>query len=207
MKRIIIAIVLCLAILFTGMRVVITMGSGSISMKAENLTKVTVPAQESAQENEAFTVEEYVPPVIEGTNVALEGVATANAYNDVYEAKFANDGNRKGSSYWEGSPNETENSLTVELKEAHTVDTVVVALSPVAIWSKRTQTMSVSISEDGKNYTDIAAMSDVVFDPKTGNQVVIDAGSVSARYVKVTITRNTGAVGGQIAELEVYSED
>lgn len=207
MKKIMIAVVMCLAIIFVGMRGIITFGSADVNMKKDNLTQVTAPDQKEAQANEAFTVEEYVPPVIEGTNVALEGKATANAFNDVYEAKFANDGNRKGSSYWEGSTTEKENSLTIELKDSHKVNTVVVALSPVAIWSKRTQTMSVSVSEDGKNFTDIAPSADCVFDPKTGNQVVIDAKNVSAKFVKVSITKNTGAAGGQIAELEVYSKD
>lgn len=45
------------------------------------------------------------------------------------------------------------------------------------------------------------------FDPKTGNQVVIDIDNVKMQYIRLTFTKNTGAVAGQIAELEVYTND
>ena len=37
-------------------------------------------------ENDAFKEEEYVAPEIDGTNVALDGRADANGFNDVYRA-------------------------------------------------------------------------------------------------------------------------
>lgn len=205
MKKIIIGVVVCLAVVFVGMRVAIAVGGSPVKMSDDNLTVVTAPDQEEAQINEAFTVEEYVPPVMEGTNVAIGATVTASGFNDVYEAALCNDGARD--TYWEGAPDVSENTVTLELAESHNIHTVVLALNPAVIWAKRTQTLSISISDDGENFTDIVASADYQFDPKTGNQVVIDFDEVSAKYVRVSVTKNTGAVGGQIAEFEVYSND
>ena len=45
------------------------------------------------------------------------------------------------------------------------------------------------------------------FDPKTGNEITLPFDAVKAQYVRVTITKNTGAKGGQVAEFEIYSND
>ena len=45
------------------------------------------------------------------------------------------------------------------------------------------------------------------FNPKSGNEVTIPFDEVKAQYVRVTITKNTGAKGGQLAEFEIYSND
>ena len=85
---------------------------------------------------------------------------------------------------------------------------MVLALNPDPIWGKRTQTFSISVSNDGENYIELLPTSNYDFDPNTGNLVVIDNfKETKAQYVQLTFTGNTGATAGQIAELEVYSND
>jgi len=93
------------------------------------------------------------------------------------------------------------------LKNSYTIHTVVVGLNPAQIWGKRTQTFKIEASDDGQNYTEVIPSKDYDFDPKTGNQVVIDIDNVKMQYIRLTFTKNTGAVAGQIAELEVYTND
>lgn len=207
MKKKGIIIIAVLLVIFAALAIVVNMGEAPAKMSKGNLEVVTAPDQEEAMENENFIIEEYVPPVIEGKNVALNSRATANGFTDVYTASYAVDGRRESTSYWEG-PEEGDSVLTVNLKKSYNIHTIRIGLNPDTIWGKRTQTLSVSVSEDGKEYKEITPLQDFFFDPKTGNEIVIEGlNNVKAKYVQVTITKNTGAKGGQIAELEVYSND
>ncbi|MBE5957516.1 MAG: discoidin domain-containing protein [Lachnospiraceae bacterium] len=203
-KGIIVAIILLVVAL--GINCFVAAGNKEAKMDEKNLQIVTAPDQKEAQENEQFTIAEYVPEEIPGTNVARKGHCEANGYNDVYPATYANDGSPEGTSYWEGPAGE-EAILTCDLKEAFNIHTIKMALNPMPIWAKRTQTMSISVSEDGENFKEILPSADYVFDPKAGNEVVVHIDEVKAKYVRLNITKNTGATSGQIAELEVYSND
>lgn len=203
-KSIIVASVLLA--LFVVMGIVVLVGNSSANMKDKNLKVVTAPDQDEAMENEQFTIPEYKSAKVKGKNVALDGKASANGYTDVYTPVYANDGDRNTTSYWEGE-GKGDDQLTVELKKVYTIHTVRIALNPATIWGARKQTLSISASEDGKNYKEIVPSAEYDFDPKTGNEITIPFDEVKAQYVKVTITKNTGAKGGQIAEFEIYSGD
>ena len=205
MKKKFIIIIGCLAVVCAVMSAVVAVGNSSVKMSNKNLTVVTTPDQKEAMENDAFKEEEYVAPEIDGTNVALDGRADANGFNDVYRAPNIIDGSRL--TYWEGSQNEESQIISVDLKDSYTIHTVVVGLNPAQIWGKRTQTFKIEASDDGQNYTEVIPSTDYDFDPKTGNQVVIDIDNVKMQYIRLTFTKNTGAVAGQIAELEVYTND
>ena len=205
MKKKFIIIMGCLAVVCAVMSAVVAVGNSSVKMSNKNLTVVTAPDQKEAMENDAFKEEEYVAPEIDGTNVALDGRADANGFNDVYRAPNIIDGSRL--TYWEGSQNEESQIISVDLKDSYTIHTVVVGLNPAQIWGKRTQTFTIEASDDGQNYTEVIPSTDYDFDPKTGNQVVIDIDNVKMQYIRLTFTKNTGAVAGQIAELEVYTND
>ena len=205
MKKKFIIIIGCLAVVCAVMSAVVAVGNSSVKMSNKNLTVVTAPDQKEAMENDAFKEEEYVAPEIDGTNVALDGRADANGFNDVYRAPNIIDGSRL--TYWEGSQNEESQIISVDLKNSYTIHTVVVGLNPAQIWGKRTQTFKIEASDDGQNYTEVIPSTDYDFDPKTGNQVVIDIDNVKMQYIRLTFTKNTGAVAGQIAELEVYTND
>lgn len=206
MKKSGLIIIAILAIVLIGMNVLVITSQSSIKTTGDDLTIVTAPDQAEAMENEQFTEVVYEPVKIDGTNVAPNGLCTANGYTDVYPATCANDGSVDGASYWEG-PTGEDSILTLNLKKAYNIHTIKLGLNPSSLWGKRTQTLSISVSDDGENFTELVASADYEFNPKTGNEVVIDIDDVKTQYVRVTITNNTGAGAGQIAELEVYSND
>lgn len=157
-------------------------------------TKVLTPA---FIENAIYEKEDL------GTNLALEKTATANGYNDVYEAIYCNDG--LDTSYWEGEADEYPQLLTVDLGADTDISTVRILLNPDSIWSKRTMTYSVEVSADGENYTALVTEAGFDFNPKTGNQYTHRFDTTSARYVRLVFTGNTGAYGGQVAEFEIFA--
>ena len=172
---------------------------------------VTAPDQKEAMENEQFTTTEYVPREFEGENVARKGLMVSNGYTDVYPATNANDGSSDATCYWEGPAGE-DAILTVNLKQKYNVDAIRLTLNPNPIWGKRVQTISISVSDDGENFTEIIPATDYEFNPDTHNEVILatDDGSLeafNAQYVRLVISKNTGAKSGQIAEFEVYSKD
>ncbi|MBB6675276.1 Bbp16 family capsid cement protein [Cohnella nanjingensis] len=133
------------------------------------------------------------------TNLALNKPIVAGSYTQVYNASNANDGNP--STYWEGAANAYPNWIRVDLGSAQTIDQVVLKLP--SAWGARTQTLSVQKSADDASYSDVVASGAYAFNP-SGNTVSLTFAATSARYVKINVTVNTGATGGQISELEVY---
>ncbi|PTA47425.1 discoidin domain-containing protein [Micromonospora sp. RP3T] len=138
------------------------------------------------------------PPT--GGNLALGRPATATSVNQTYAAGNAVDGN--AASYWESANNTFPQSLTVDLGASRTVDRVVLKLP--AGWERRTQTLSVLGSTDGSSFSTLASSAGRVFDPAAGNSVSIALPSGARRYVRVTVTGNTGWPAAQLSELEVY---
>lgn len=143
------------------------------------------------------------PSPISGTNYTLGKSIWANGYTQTYTANYANDGNVD--TYWEGAANAYPNTLTVDLGTATSVSTVILKLNPATIWSTRTQTLSLLGSVDNSAYSAIVASSTYAFNPSTNsNAVTISFTAESYRYLCLSITANSGAPGGQIAEFEVY---
>ena len=207
MKKKGLILIAVLAVILAAMQIVIIIGSAPAENAKENVKVVKAPEQKEAMENDLFKVEEYVSPKIDGTNVALKGTATDNGYTDVYPAANAIDGRRESASYWEGAAS-GPSQINVKLEKAYAIHTIRIGLCPDTIWGPRTQTLSVKTSEDGKTWKDLVAEKDYEFDPKTGNEIILkDFGETKTQYVQVEITKNTGANGGQIAELEIYSND
>ncbi|MFY1583765.1 discoidin domain-containing protein [Micromonospora sp. WMMD734] len=140
------------------------------------------------------------PPA--GGNLALGRPATATSVNQSYAAGNAVDGN--AGSYWESANNAFPQSLTVDLGASRTVDRVVLKLP--AGWERRTETLSVLGSTDGSSFSTLASSAGRVFDPGSGNTVAIAVPSGTRRYVRVTVTGNTGWPAAQLSELEVYGD-
>jgi hypothetical protein len=172
---------------------------------ASNVTVVKAIEQTQAQENPNFIKEEYVSVLPEGQNEALDKKIEASSYTQVYNAPKAVDGKTDGASYWEGKP-EYPNTLTVDLEQPTKIHAIRLALNPLAIWGKRTQTVAINISSDGTTFTELVPATQYNFDPDTGNELQITFTETEVRYVQLVITENTGAGGGQIAEFEVYSK-
>ncbi len=171
---------------------------------AANVTVVKAREQTAAEEHPDFVKEEYVLVLPEGKNVAVDKPISASSFNDVYAANKANDGNAGDASYWEGK-NEYPNTLTIDLEAPIPIHTIRLCLNPMDIWGTRTQEISVKISQDGTNYTELVGSKEYTFDPAAGNEAQIPFDEVEAQYVQLEITSNSGANGGQIAEFEIYS--
>jgi hypothetical protein len=125
----------------------------------------------------------------------------ASGHVDVYDPSRAVDGNQ--STYWESVNHAFPQWLQVDLGSAQTVDRVVLRL-PTAGWPARTQTLSVRGSTNGSSFSDLAPSRTYTFDPASGSTVTITFSPTVVRYVRITITANSGWPAGQIAELEVY---
>lgn len=172
---------------------------------SDNVVIVEAREQTEAEIHPDFVIEEYVLVLPEGENVALNKKIETNGYTQVYNAPKAVDGDANGASYWEGLP-EYPNLLTVDLETPTKIHAIRLALNPLLIWGKRTQTIAVNVSADGTNYTELVKTKQYTFDPAFGNEVQITFDETEARYVQLVLTENSGAGGGQIAEFEIYSK-
>lgn len=173
-------------------------------IKAENVIVVSSPEQTEAQIHPDFIIEEFVLILPEGENIALEKKIKDNGFTDVYGANRANDGSTDGASYWEGK--DYPNSLTIDLEASAKIHAIRIALNPLSVWGKRTQTIAVNISSDGENYTELVKKKQYTFDPNEGNGIQIAFDEVETRFVELVITENSGAGAGQVAEFEIYSK-
>jgi hypothetical protein len=141
------------------------------------------------------------PPPPANGNLAQGKPITATGFVDVDRPQSANDGST--TTYWESTNNAFPQSITVDLGAATSINHVTLRLPPT--WEARTQTLSVSGSTDGTAFTGIVGSGAVRFDPATGDNATLSFAAVSTRFVRVTITANTGWPAGQLAELEVYA--
>jgi chitodextrinase len=137
------------------------------------------------------------------TNLAAGKATAESSHTQTYASGNAVDGD--ANSYWESNNNAFPQWLQVDLGAATSVRRVVLKLPPSAAWGARTQTLSVQGSSDGASFSTIVGSAGYVFDPNTGNSVTIVFGPATARYVRLTITGNTGWPAGQISEFEIYA--
>ncbi|GAA1892649.1 galactose-binding domain-containing protein [Asanoa iriomotensis] len=138
-----------------------------------------------------------------GTGNLAQGRPTAESgHADVYGSGNVVDGNQ--GTYWESANNAFPQFVQVDLGSAQTVDRVVLKL-PASGWGTRTQTLSVSGSTNGTSFTTLVGSQTYTFNPAVaGNSVTITFTQASTRYVRITITANSGWPAGQLSELEVY---
>ena len=170
------------------------------------ITIVETADRTESAEHPAFVKEVFEPVIPDGENIAGEAKMTASGHNDVYVPNKVNDGDTAGASYWEGAANDYPNILTAAFEEEKSIHAVKVLLCPLSIWGARKQTFSVEISPDGENFEELIASADYDFDPDTGNELVLEFDAVTCKAVRLVFTSNTGSVGAQVAELELYSE-
>ncbi|GAB3889671.1 CARDB domain-containing protein [Kibdelosporangium lantanae] len=147
-----------------------------------------------------LTVLGMSPATAAGTNLASNKPVTTSGSLGGYPASNTTDGNQQ--TYWESPNNAFPQSLQVDLGGSSTVDQV--ALKLPTSWGARTQTLTVQASTDGTNFTTLSPSAGRVFDPASGNTVTITVSATDTRYVRVTVSANTGWPAAQISELEVY---
>lgn len=104
-------------------------------------------------------------------------------------------------SYWQGGG--ASSTLTVDMGSPQSVDQIAIKLS--SDWGSRTQTFSILGSADNVTFSTLAASATYVFQSLNGtNGVEISFAPATIRYLRLSFTANSGATGGQVAELEVY---
>ncbi|MFJ4926363.1 discoidin domain-containing protein [Streptomyces sp. NPDC088736] len=143
------------------------------------------------------------PPTDDTVNLAKNRPVTETSHTDVYRAANAVDGN--ADTYWESANNSFPQSATVDLGASKTVKRVVLKLPPAAAWAARTQTLSILGSADNNSYTTLKASAGYTFSPGSGNTVTITLPGSATRYLRVTVTGNTGWPAAQLSELEAYT--
>lgn len=136
-------------------------------------------------------------------NLAKGRPATATGSQDVYTPGKAVDAD--ANSYWESTNNAFPQSWTVDLGSSYAVRRLVLKLPPSSAWGARTQTITVLGSTDGSNYSTVAASQGYRFDPATGNTATVALpGGTGLRYLRLSVSANTGWPAGQFSEVEAY---
>ncbi|UWE08785.1 galactose-binding domain-containing protein [Actinacidiphila bryophytorum] len=136
-------------------------------------------------------------------NLALNRPVSDTGHADVYTAGNAVDGN--ASSYWESTNNAFPQSITVDLGSAQTVGRLVLKLPPASAWATRTETLSVLGSTDNNTWTTLKSSAGYTLNPATGNTATVTLNPTSTRYLRLTVTGNTGWPAAQLSELEAYT--
>lgn len=168
-----------------------------------NVTLVTAPEQTGFEEHPEWTVP-VTEPVDYGENLALGKEARQSGQTDIYNCRNVNDGDRF--TYWEGESDDYPNDVTIDLEEVAQIGSARVLLNPSRIWGARTQEIEVLVSEDGENFVTAYPRTTLSFDPGMDNSVYLEFESpVRGQYVRFQFYANTGAKGGQAAEVEVYA--
>ncbi|WP_436845166.1 discoidin domain-containing protein [Streptomyces cinerochromogenes] len=136
-------------------------------------------------------------------NLAKGRPATATGSQDVYTPGKAVDGD--ANSYWESANNAFPQSWTVDLGSSYAVRRLVLKLPPSAAWGARTQTVTVLGSTDGSTYATVVGAQGYRFDPATGNTATVSLPSgTNLRYLRLSVSANTGWPAGQFSEVEAY---
>ncbi|MBQ1016247.1 discoidin domain-containing protein [Micromonospora sp. D93] len=135
------------------------------------------------------------------TNLAQGRPTQESGHADVYDSSKVVDGN--AGSYWESVNNSFPQWVQVDLGSSQSVNQVVLKL-PTSGWGTRTQTLSVRGSTNGSSFTDLVGSQTYTFNPASGSTATINFSATSTRYVRITITANSGWPAGQLSELEVY---
>ncbi|MFI8230426.1 discoidin domain-containing protein [Streptomyces sp. NPDC085900] len=136
-------------------------------------------------------------------NLAKGRPATATGSQDVYTPGKAVDGD--ANSYWESANNAFPQSWTVDLGSSYAVRRLVLKLPPSSAWGARTQTITVLGSTDGSSYSTVIGSAGYRFDPATGNTATVSLpASTNLRYLRLSVSANTGWPAGQFSEVEAY---
>jgi hypothetical protein len=136
------------------------------------------------------------------TNLAAGKPTSESSHNDVYVSSNVTDGNQ--STYWESTNNVFPQWVQVDLGSAQAAGRVVLQLP--ASWGARDQTLTLSASSDGTNFTAVTPSGTYTFSPSSNNAVTVTFPATSQRYWRVTVTANTGWPAAQLSEFQVWNQ-
>jgi len=137
------------------------------------------------------------------TDLALHQPVTASSVNAGFAAGNAVDGD--ANTYWESANSAFPQWIQVDLGSSKSIGSLTLTLPPSSAWATRTQTITVQGSTDGTNYSTLAGSTGYTFNPSTGNTATVSLTSTTTRYVKLTISANTGWPAAQLSGLQVYA--
>ena len=133
------------------------------------------------------------------TNLAVGKSVTASSSNASFPASNAND--NSVTTYWESGS--LPATLTVDLGANANVTSVVVKLNPNASWGNRSQTIQVlGHNQSTTTFTSLVPATSYPFSPSSGNTVSIPV-TTTASQIQLAFTTNSGAPGGQAAEVQI----
>ena len=150
---------------------------------------------------------EFYPPSL----TYMKSVVDSSEHNDVYPVGNVVDGEPSGTSYYESKS--LPAYIVIDLADVYQLQKVVLCLPPILTWTARTQNIEILVSDSNLEYnastttfTTVKQRADYLFDPQTGNRVIIDMDNVSCRYLKVVIysNDNAGGYGAQLSEISAY---
>ncbi|WP_042198771.1 discoidin domain-containing protein [Paenibacillus camerounensis] len=136
-----------------------------------------------------------------GQNLTPGKAVTASGHTQEYAPDNVKDSNQ--GTYWESSNSSFPQWIQVDLGTSTSIDQVVLKLP--AAWESRTQTLTVQGSSNGTAYTTLAGSAAYVFNPASGNSVSVNFSAAATRYVRITVTANTGWPAAQFSEVEIYA--
>ncbi|MFJ3531555.1 MULTISPECIES: discoidin domain-containing protein [unclassified Streptomyces] len=138
------------------------------------------------------------------TDLALRRPTAESGHTQGYGSGNAVDDDPN--SYWESANNSFPQWIQVDLGAATTVRRIVLTLPPSSAWGARSQTVSVQGGIDSGVSGQLLAAADHRFDPASGNTATLTLPTSSpVRYVRLTVTANTGWPAAQISGLKVYA--
>ena len=134
-------------------------------------------------------------------NLAFGKATSESSHSDVYPSSNVTDGNQ--STYWESANSAFPQWVQTDLGSSQSASRVVLQLP--ASWGARNETLSLSGSNDGTNFTTLKSSAAYTFDPTSDNTVTISFPATSQRYFRVNVTANTGWPAGQVSEFQVWN--
>jgi CARDB/Carbohydrate binding module (family 6)/F5/8 type C domain len=134
------------------------------------------------------------------SNLAVGKAIAASSVTQTFVATNANDDSV--TTYWEGSAYPA--TLTVSLGANANITSVVVKLNPDPVWATRTQTIQVmGHNQTSTTFTNLVSAATYTFNPASGANTVTIPVTATVSDVQLVFTANSGAPGGQCAELQV----
>ena len=135
------------------------------------------------------------------TNLAAGKSTSESSHTDVYPSSNVTDGNQ--GTYWESANNAFPQWVQVDLGSSQSVSRIVLELP--SSWGARSQTLTVTGSNDGTSFTTVKASASYNFDPTSNNTVTITFTGTTYRYWRLTFTANTGWPAGQVSEFQIWN--
>lgn len=135
-----------------------------------------------------------------GADLAAGKPITGSSHTHTYVAANANDSDVR--TYWEAAAH--PGTLTVALGANADLTSITLRLDPGPAWARRTQAIQVlGREQSATEFAVLVPQAAYTFDPATGNSVTIPV-TAKAADVRLRITANSGAPGGQVAEFQVH---